>query len=422
MIYCPYCLYKNVTSVTVCGNCKSVLPVQTPSRKLLSYMSQSTNSEEDEQVSYTGQPAISSPNLVFQAPASRVNRMFVSPTRLKPHPSEPQVGQVFPPTPDLPFQPSEPQASEMFPPASNPTTVPPSESQPNQMLTPMPDLPFQSAESQISEMFSPAPDLPFPPSTPRPAEAQTGPILPLDKTSARMVIAMRRAFAGYGIPVKHRSFLLPRAGVEASRVLHEIGEILHKRYPSLQSSEENLRERGFQIEERHYFVLRRRVSTIFIYAAPAGDDLYISRSTSVLCSISAGRVIALVLMIIALFFPLYVLPVVSTAMGQDKGMGVLATLGISTILGPLATLIALTSFAALIWYLARSFTYWLREKDFKVYLRSLFLKDFELDDIMLLEHVADAAIRAAVNELGLDAGQITPPQEGYQQDRRVRLL
>lgn len=229
---------------------------------------------------------------------------------------------------------------------------------------------------------------------------------------------MRRAFAGYGIPVKHRSFLLPREGVEASMVLQEIGEILHKRYPSLQILFATLRERRFRVEERHYLVLRGKVSTIFIYAAPADDDLYISRSTSVLCSISTGRVIALVLMIMALFFPLYVLSVVSAA----TKLGVHTALSISPMLGPLATLLSLISFVMLGWYLVRSFVYWLREKDFKVYLRSLFLKDFELDDIMLLEHVADAAVRAAVREIGLDAGQITPPQEGYQQDRHVRLL
>lgn len=234
-----------------------------------------------------------------------------------------------------------------------------------------------------------------------------------------MMASTRRAFAGHGIFVKHRSFLLPREGVEASRVLQEIGEILHKRNPNLQPGRENLRESGFQAEERHYLILRRRASTIFIYAAPAGDDLYISRSTSVLCPISTGRVILLVLMIMTTFLPLYILPIVLTA--TRLGVSMLATPGTGAILGPLTTLISLISFAVLSWYLIRSFAYWLREKDFKVYLRSLFLKDFEMDDIMLLEHVADTTIRAAVDKIGLNAGQITPPQEGYKQDRHIRL-
>lgn len=359
MIHCPYCLYKNVAHVTICGNCKSVLPVETPSHKILSYTSPSPDSDDDVLASYSSQTAISSSNLAFQAPIYQVNRMTISSMKRTPHPSE----------------------------------------------------------AQASEMLPPAPDPSLPPSNLRPVEAQTVRTIPMSTTTARMVISKRRAFAGYGIPIKHRSFLLPREGVEASRVLQEIGAILHTRYPSLQILFAAQRERGGRVEERRYLVLRRGVSTIFIYATPIDDDLYISRSTSMLRSISPVRVIALVLMIMALFFPLYVLPILSAA----TKLGILAAPSIIPILEPLAALISLIGFVMLGWYLVRSFAYWLREKDFKVYLRALFLKDFELDDIMLLEHVADATIRSAVDKLGLDASQITPPQEGYQQDRHIRL-
>jgi hypothetical protein len=182
--------------------------------------------------------------------------------------------------------------------------------------------------------------------------------------------------------------------------------------------ETNLRESGYQMEERHYLIMRRGVSTIFIYVAPAGEDLYISRSTSILCSISTWRVVIMILLALIVFFSLC--SFLTTVASLSQG-GVTAAIGgiFSTFLFlPLSAI----SVAVLLWYLVRSFSYWLREKDFKVYLRSLIIKDFELDDIMLLEHAADMTIRAAVEGLGLDATKITAPEEGYKQNRRVQLL
>jgi hypothetical protein len=291
--------------------------------------------------------------------------------------------------------------------------------------------------------------------------------------SSQMMISARRAFAGHGIFLRHRSFVLPRKDAQADNVLQTIGDVLSKRNPSFQLSGKHLCERGFQPEERYYLVLRRRVSSVFIYVAPAGDDLYISRSTSVLCSISFGRVLAMLLMILAICSPIWILPVVAatvahsatsvystavsgntsgayhgsssntssaygsttaTPSGSSGAYGstaatpgstngnASAVLGLALLFGFLLSLASTISFFVLIWYLIRSFIYWLREKDFLIYLRSLFLKDFEMDDIMLLEHVTDMTIRMAVATIGLDASQIKPPEEGYKQDRRVRLL
>jgi hypothetical protein len=57
-------------------------------------------------------------------------------------------------------------------------------------------------------------------------------------------------------------------------------------------------------EERDYLKIGRGVSTVFIYVASAGQDLYISRATTVLPAINSFRVIGLLLLLaLALFGP-----------------------------------------------------------------------------------------------------------------------
>jgi len=288
---------------------------------------------------------------------------------------------------------------------------------------------ISAPQAQVFQTIAPPPAPTYQQPTSQQLASQPGGprILPMGTKPQQMTgaISLRRAFAGHGVFLKHNSWLLPRNNpneeVEAGKVLIAVANILRQRNTSFQLKAENLRESGFLEEERHYLIVQRRVSTVFIYVAPAGNDLYISRSTSVLCSISRWRVLALVLLVFAVFLPICILPEIAAAMAQGGG-GALAAVGIAALLEPLLILISLASLAVLSWYLVRSFRYWLREKDSRVYLRTLYLKDFELDDIMLLEHATDLTIRAALEQLGMDASLIVPPSGGYQQDRRIRLL
>ncbi|GAC1350873.1 MAG: hypothetical protein NVSMB27_37610 [Ktedonobacteraceae bacterium] len=165
-----------------------------------------------------------------------------------------------------------------------------------------------------------------------------------------------------------------------------------------------LTERGILMEEREYLIAHRGVSTVFIYVAPAGQDLYISRATTVLPAINNVRVALLI------------------------GIPLLAIFGCS-FLANTAPILAFTSllivpafilFALVL--LVRSFIFWLIEKDFWAYLRSNVLNDFQLDDIALLEHVTDDVVRSAVEEAGLDASKIVPPAQGYQPKPKIRAV
>jgi hypothetical protein len=221
--------------------------------------------------------------------------------------------------------------------------------------------------------------------------------------------SMRRAFAGHGISVMHYSWLLDGKEKQATTVLSTILDLLRQRgIGGLAITPERLTERGINLEERDYLKVRRGVSSVFIYVAPAGRDLYLSRATTVLPAINIMRVIGLLLLLaLALFGPGFL-----QSMAGPAGY----------LLGGLFFLFVLPIWLYFIWLLFRSFSYWLVEKDFWVYLRANQLNDFQLDDIALMEHVTDETIRAAVEQLGLDASKILPPTQGYQPKQRIRII
>ncbi len=430
MIQCPYCLYQNIANVAICGNCKNDLPTETPSRKLLSYASQSMNTglaapQPDRSpitsAGSTSQPSIPQTDWMYAPPPDLIHQLPIS-----------QPGYMYASPPDAAYQPPAPYMFTPLPDMKHRSPI----SQASQMYTTMPEPAYQPPVAQASQMYGALAE-----PAPQPvSQASPLPIVQMGTVPARILLSSRRAFAGYGIFLRHRSFVLPNAGAQADRILRAIGEISSQRNSSLQLRGKNLREHGFQAEERYYLTLRRRASTVFVYVVPAGDDLYISRSTSVLCPINLGRIFALLLMLIAICIPFLLLPGVMTSIAHsvetiygiygntahgasvNSGFSAPVALGMAVLLGALTIFCAVMNAAMLIWYLVCSIIYWLREKDFLVYLRSLFLKDFEMDDIMLLEHITDMTIRTAVDKIGLDASLITPPEGGYQQERRIGLL
>ena len=278
--------------------------------------------------------------------------------------------------------------------------------------SPGPVSPYSSSSSSSQSSWSP---LSPPPSAPFPSASQGASIsaapssYPGQMGIGQGQFSLRRAFAGHGISVMHYSWLLDGKEMQATAVLSAISNLLHLRnIAGLTITQERLTERGLLMEERDYLKVRRGVSTVFVYVAPAGRDLYISRATTVLPAINSIRVAGLLLLLVlALFGP-----------GLLQGLAGPA----SFLLGGLFSLLALPIWLFFLWLLFRSFSYWLVEKDFWVYLRANQLNDFQLDDIALLEHATDETVRAAVEQLGLDASKIVPPTQGYQPKQRIRII
>ena len=103
----------------------------------------------------------------------------------------------------------------------------------------------------------------------------------------------------------HHSWLLNGQHTQTKAVREAIIQKLQQRGTvGLKITPEKLMERGLLMEERDYVSVSRGVSTVFVYVAPAGQDLYVSRATTVLPAIDSFRAVLLGLVVfITLFGP-----------------------------------------------------------------------------------------------------------------------
>jgi hypothetical protein len=244
-----------------------------------------------------------------------------------------------------------------------------------------------------------------PASAPPPPASQIG--------SAQAFGSLRRAFAGHGRLIMHHSWLLPGDQAQTMAVRHAIQtKIGQRNVPGVTIAPAKLSERGLIMEEREYLIAKRGVTSVFIYATPAGSDLYISRATTTLPAVSNIRVFFAVLGALIMFVGFIDRPSSETAF-TNPGAFLLASFLNSLSFAILAVFIIL---------LVRALIYWILEKDFLYDLRPRFINAFNIDDIMLLEHLTDDIVHSAVEGLGLDASKITPPPMGYEPKQRIRAI
>lgn len=311
--------------------------------------------------------------------------------------------------------------------SNNPTYTPPFPS------SSVPSTPSFAASSSGSA-FGASPSAP---SFAHPVSASTGNVtpvpLPAQMGTMQGQYTLRHAFAGHGAFLTHHSWLINGKQVQANVVSQTIRDIMRQRgIVGMNVNEERLTDSSVEAEVRDYLDVQRKGSTVFIYATPAGQDLYISRTSLVQMPINMVRVIILGLMLFIVFFGPAIVQsttanMLASAATQPTSIGVIGG-GITALLLPLILLSGLFALLyipvlfTLIILLVRSLAVWALEKDFWMYLRSNYLNDFQLDDIMLLEHATDDSVRTAVAQLGLDATQIVPPTQGYQAKKRVRLF
>ncbi len=232
--------------------------------------------------------------------------------------------------------------------------------------------------------------------------------------TAQGMASIRRAFAGHGTLVAHHSWLLSGNHAYAGAVRDATRDKLQQRgIAKLIITPETLMERGLLMEERDYLVVQRGICTEFIYVAPAGQDLYISRATTVLPAINNIRMAIYGLLLLIMFFGFFSRPSYTDVLYGNIIGFIFATI-FAILSGPILVFF--------IFLLIRAFITWLREKDFWQFLRPNFLSDFNLDDLMLLEHVTDEVVYDAVKQVGLDATKIVPPAMGYQPKQKIRAL
>ena len=222
--------------------------------------------------------------------------------------------------------------------------------------------------------------------------------------------ALQRAFAGKGTPVRHQSWLLDGKQVQPATLRNSLIENVQRQgVMGITATAERLREQGVVMEERDYARVQYGTSAIFVYMAPMGQNLYVSRTSTVHQPFSRTRIFVLgallVLMLICWLLSGLVNP---SYVDRIAGTATFAT-GLSTFFG--------YAFFGLLFFflflLARSLVFLLTDKDFLAVLRPNRLNDFTLDALSSVERVTDKALRETLRQAGLNADEITPPAQSY---------
>jgi hypothetical protein len=224
-------------------------------------------------------------------------------------------------------------------------------------------------------------------------------------------------FAGYGTRGRHVSWLLDDLGEKAAALHEAVTQRFQQRQvPSSNMDWQTLVAKGLLVERRPFYFVQRGITTIALYLARFGKDLYISQVTYVKSPISNVRVAFLTLL---LLFQLYFMfgftnSFVNSVEGFDPIFGTGGGFGpivfLLCIVGPLG---AVTSIAWLL-ILVYSLYKYVTEKDFLALLRAL-PNEFQYDDTVALEKAVEETVRQSLDVIGIDVNLMPPSQERSRQ-------
>jgi len=242
----------------------------------------------------------------------------------------------------------------------------------------------------------------------------------------------RRAFAGRGKVIKHYSWLLNGEQGKSESIFQATLDILFRRQQNIQGLIVESKQiidssiRADQDEKRLYIVLKRGVTTVFLYIAPVGPNLYVSRASSVLPLISLLR--AAILVIGALANIVVVAGYASIAANTANAAATGASPDILSVLFSFLIVALSSLFAAFCFWLPvsilliPSLANAIKEGDFWVYLRKNTLTSFQIDDEVVLRHLVDYVLGAAVEHVGLNPDLVAPPRDSYNGSQKVRVI
>ncbi|HEX7735840.1 MAG TPA: hypothetical protein VF458_13305 [Ktedonobacteraceae bacterium] len=212
--------------------------------------------------------------------------------------------------------------------------------------------------------------------------------------------SLQRGFAGKGTPVHHQSWLIENKQIAPQTLSSAfIANLQKQNVMGVIVEPERLREHGTVLEERDYIKVRYGASSIFVYLAPMGQNLYISRTSTIQQPYSRVRMTVLialaVLMLISLLFYAVINPDPTTsAFGFAEALK-------SFFFYAFFGLLFFFVIAAL-----RSLVFLFTDNDFLAILRPNRLNDFSLDALSSIEQTTDKALRVTLQEAGLDADTI----------------
>lgn len=229
-------------------------------------------------------------------------------------------------------------------------------------------------------------------------------------------------FAGYGTRGRHVSWLLDNLGHRANDLHQAVTERFQLRaVPNADMGWQQLTAQGIIVERRPFYFVRRGITTVALYIAQFGRDLYISQVTYVKSPISNLRVIVLALMIA---FQLFFMFGFTRALAGTVGTGAFglpsfdsgSLIFLLCIVGPLASLNMLALLLGTIFSVYKYFT----EKDVLAILRRR-PNEFQQDDTVALEKAVEETVRQALDKIGIPTN-VMPPSAEATFGSRPRLI
>ena len=256
-----------------------------------------------------------------------------------------------------------------------------------------------------------------------PNQGNYGAPVPQQGPAAPSTLAtLQRGFAGKGTPVHHQSWLLEGKQVSPQTLNSAFITNLQKQgVMGVTVGPERLREQGAVMEERDYVKVRYGASSVFVYIAPMGQNLYISRTSTIQQPYSRVRIAVLATLAVLMLISLLLFAVINPSAAIDATTGSPGAFGFLDVLKIFFQYAFFGLFFFFIIAALRSLVFWLTDNDFLAILRPNRLSDFSLDALSSIEQTTDKALRVTLQEAGLDADAITLVQRATPQQALHRI-
>lgn len=375
-LICPQCSQVNEDSTTFCRSC--------------GYRLQENGQGAGEEA--TMRPA-SLAGVPSEADPAATLRPGLPPVSQPTPPQTPQASTPYEQPPALP--PQTPQVAPAYgqpPPAANPA----------QSQSPFFSQPLPPAQGGYPQQQQPVYGQ-------YPGYGAGAPMMVPQRAAVPVMATLQRAFAGKGVPVHHQSWLLEGKQAQPQALNNALIANLQKQgVMGVIIEPERLREQGVVMEERDYIKVRYGTSTVFTYLAPMGQNLYVSRTSTIQQPYSRIRAIVLLALLLLMLISLLLYAVVNPAF--DPATGFSSTYGF---VSAVKTFFGYAFYGLFFFFIIaalRAFVFWLTDKDFLAILRPNRLSDFSLDALASIELTTDKALRTTLQEAGLDAEAISLAQ------------
>lgn len=226
-------------------------------------------------------------------------------------------------------------------------------------------------------------------------------------------------FAGYGTRGRHVSWLLDNLG-ERAEALHQTiaGRFEQRKVPNSAMRPIELTGKGIWVERRPFYFIQRGITTVALYIARFGQDLYISQVTYAKSPLSLLRAVILAMMVLFELFTIFSYVYLADSLFSfGFGGDALASIFLLCMVGPAGFINTL-----LLGFIFLFSCYkWLRERDFLAILRTP-PNEFELDDINALEKSVEETVRQSLDAIGISADLMPPAVEKSFQRSLLRLI